>query len=83
MADTPGAKKPRKRRARSAEKPPKAQFSITPEDDSDLMALVGPLKNRTTVSLMLFLYGLNHSDAAFAEYARKHREAREKRLSEG
>ena len=47
------------------------------------MALVGPLKNRTTVSLMLFLYGLNHSDAAFAEYARKHREAREKRLSEG
>ena len=57
----------------------KVQFDISAEDDADLRALVGELKNRTTVSLLLFLYGLDNSEAAFAAYAKPHQEVRRNR----
>jgi hypothetical protein len=71
----------RKRRAR---KTPKDRFplqiDLTPEDDADLMLLVGELKSRAAVGRVLFLYGLDNSEAAFGAYAKPHQEARRARL---
>ncbi len=80
-------KPPRTRRVKAAavasepEYLSKVQFNRSAADDADLNALVGPLKNRTTVALILFLHGLNNQDAAFAAYAAPHQEARRKRLA--
>lgn len=84
--ETGGAKAKKPKRARapkgSAEKTRyTVQFDVSPEDDADLMELVGPLRNRSTVALMLFLYGLDNSSDAFAHYARHHQAARLKRLA--
>jgi hypothetical protein len=56
------------------------QFGLSAEDNDDFNELVGPLKTRTTVALMLFLYGLDNSADAFAHYARHHEQARKRRL---
>jgi len=53
-----------------AEKPT-VQFPISPEDDADFVELCGE-DTRTSVARKLFLYGLNHSADAFAEYAAAH-----------
>lgn len=78
-----GPKKKRTRRKTTPEDKPtlaRVQFDIDPDDDRDFMDLVGPLRNRSTVALMLFYYGLDNSADAFAHYARTHQEARRRRL---
>jgi len=59
---------------------PTVQFDISELDDDDFMALVGEIKNRTTVARILFMYGLNNSKAAFGDYAAQHEERRKRRL---
>jgi hypothetical protein len=56
------------------------QFEVPEDDLADLDALVGQFKSRAAVARVLFLYGLSHSDQAFAWYARPHQAARQKRL---
>ena len=53
-----------------AEKPT-VQLTISEEDDADFMELCGD-DSRNSVGRKLFLYGLNHSAEAFAEYAEPH-----------
>jgi hypothetical protein len=57
------------------------QIDMMPEDDADLNLLVGELKSRAAVGRVLFLYGLDNSEAAFGAYARPHQEARRARLA--
>lgn len=53
--------------------------NISPDDDRDFVELVGEGK-RAPIAKQLFLYGLNHSAQAFAEYAAPHEAKRRKRL---
>ena len=61
-------------------KRPTVQFDVSEDDDRDLDALVGEFKSRAAVARVLFLYGLSHSDLAFAWYAKPHTDARLRRL---